>query len=160
MTKSLKLIIRGHAKSTTASWYSVEMHSNMMNYVKLQHAMNSVLWSNNDSTLCLSGIFWFLIIAIVFIQFAPFNPSIRHNYMEYIWYNTCYAGFYCNLLCCGCIIRWCRLLELRTISWRHQMETFSALLAICAGNSPVTGEFPAQMASDADLWCHLWSPPE
>ena len=28
--------------------------------------------------------------------------------------------------------------------WRHQMETFSALLAICAGNSPVTGEFHAQ----------------
>ena len=24
------------------------------------------------------------------------------------------------------------------------METFSALLAICAGNSPVIGEFPAQ----------------
>ena len=31
------------------------------------------------------------------------------------------------------------------VSWRrHQMETFSALLAICAGNSPATGEFPAQ----------------
>ena len=28
--------------------------------------------------------------------------------------------------------------------WRHQMETSSALLAICAGNSPVPGEFPAQ----------------
>ena len=28
--------------------------------------------------------------------------------------------------------------------WRHQMETFSALLAICAGNSPVPGEFPIQ----------------
>ena len=28
--------------------------------------------------------------------------------------------------------------------WRHQMETFSALLAICAGNSPVSGDFPAQ----------------
>ena len=35
--------------------------------------------------------------------------------------------------------------------WRHQMETFSMLLAICAGNSPgtagnspVPGEFPAQ----------------
>ena len=27
---------------------------------------------------------------------------------------------------------------------RHQMETFSALLAICAENSPVTGEFRAQ----------------
>ena len=28
--------------------------------------------------------------------------------------------------------------------WRHQMETCSALLAICAGNSPVTGQSPAQ----------------
>ena len=28
--------------------------------------------------------------------------------------------------------------------WRHKMETFYALLALCAGNSPVTGEFPAQ----------------
>ena len=28
--------------------------------------------------------------------------------------------------------------------WCHQMETRSALLAICAGNSPVPGEFPAQ----------------
>ena len=26
--------------------------------------------------------------------------------------------------------------------WRHQMETFSALLALCARNSPVTGESP------------------
>ena len=31
------------------------------------------------------------------------------------------------------------------VSWRrHQMETFSALLALCAGNSPVNGEFPSQ----------------
>ena len=28
--------------------------------------------------------------------------------------------------------------------WRHQMDTFSALLALCEGNSPVTGEFPSQ----------------
>ena len=28
--------------------------------------------------------------------------------------------------------------------WRHQLETFSALLAICAGNSPVPSEFPTQ----------------
>ena len=27
--------------------------------------------------------------------------------------------------------------------WRHQMETFSVLLALCAGNSPVPGKFPA-----------------
>ena len=34
----------------------------------------------------------------------------------------------------GIFLRW----------WRHQMETFSALLALCEGNSPVTGEFPSQ----------------
>ena len=28
--------------------------------------------------------------------------------------------------------------------WRHQMEIFSTLLAFCAGNSPVTCEFPSQ----------------
>ena len=28
--------------------------------------------------------------------------------------------------------------------WRHQMETFPALLALCAGNSPVNGGFPSQ----------------
>ena len=28
--------------------------------------------------------------------------------------------------------------------WCHQTETFSALLVICAGNSPVPGDFPAQ----------------
>ena len=28
--------------------------------------------------------------------------------------------------------------------WRHQMETFSALLALCSGSSPVSGDFPVQ----------------
>ena len=32
--------------------------------------------------------------------------------------------------------------------WRHQMEIYSALLAICAGNSPGTGEFPHK-----GQWC-------
>ena len=41
-----------------------------------------------------------------------------------------------------------------------KIETFSALQALWAGNSPVTGEFPAQRASDTELWCFLWSAPE
>ena len=45
--------------------------------------------------------------------------------------------------------RWCiyaspSLSELIDTWWRHQMETFSALLVIYAENSPVSGEFPAQ----------------
>ena len=41
--------------------------------------------------------------------------------------------------------------------WRHQMETFSALLALCAGNSPVSGEFPAQrpVAQSFDVFFDL-----
>ena len=45
------------------------------------------------------------------------------------------------------------------VTWRHQMETFSALLTLCAGNSPVPGEFPSK-ASVAELWRFLWSAPE
>ena len=37
------------------------------------------------------------------------------------------------------------------------MEAFSALLAICAGNSPVTGEFPAQrpVTRSFDVFCDV-----
>ena len=38
----------------------------------------------------------------------------------------------------------CVYLQILYSWWRHQTETFSALLTICAGNSPVTREFPAQ----------------
>ena len=34
--------------------------------------------------------------------------------------------------------------ELGQSWWRHQMETFYSLLALCEGNSPVIGEFPSQ----------------
>ena len=37
-----------------------------------------------------------------------------------------------------------QVMGLSSTWWLHQMETFSTLLAICAGNSPVSGEFPAQ----------------
>ena len=40
--------------------------------------------------------------------------------------------------------------------WRHQMETFSVLLALCVGNSTVTGESPSQTlrrSFDGSLIC-------
>ena len=40
------------------------------------------------------------------------------------------------------------------------MMTSSALLALCVGNSPVTGEFPPTKASDTELWCFLCYAPE
>ena len=41
---------------------------------------------------------------------------------------------YTNETNCSCPPSW----------WRHQIKNFYALLALCAGNSPVTGEFPTQ----------------
>ena len=44
------------------------------------------------------------------------------------------------------IFKWILLnwYEWKSTWWRHQMETFSALLTLCVGNSQVTGEFLAQ----------------
>ena len=41
--------------------------------------------------------------------------------------------------------------------WRHQMETFSALLDLGAGNSPVTDEFPPQRPLTWSFDFFLWS---
>ena len=40
------------------------------------------------------------------------------------------------------------------------METFSVIVDLRAGNSPVTGEFFSQRASDAEISCFLLSAPE
>ena len=57
------------------------------------------------------------------------------------------------LIRCGSVAQYCvqviigssRPKGLQSVSWwRHEMETFSALLAICAENSPVPCEFTAE----------------
>ena len=47
------------------------------------------------------------------------------------------------LLDAGILINCCHRCLPRA-RWYHQMETFSVLLALCAGNSQVTGDFPSQ----------------
>ena len=59
-------------------------------------------------------------------------PSCAEEFKIYIVILDVIAWSPCGT--CHCYATW----------WRHQMETFSALLAICGGNSPVIGEFPAQ----------------
>ena len=64
---------------------------------------------------------------------------------------------------CGCLGNAKRqVIGIHVIAWwRHEMETFSALLAICAGNSPVPGEFRSQwrgtlMFSLICVWINGW----
>ena len=52
----------------------------------------------------------------------------------------------------------CRFIECSSMPWwRHQIETFSALLGICAGNSPVNSPHKGQWR---DVGCFLWSTTE
>ena len=60
-----------------------------------------------------------------------------HRYLKFIDAKTrfsCKVSHFVKASMCLIITSW----------WRHQMETFSALLALCVGNSPVPGEFPSQ----------------
>ena len=61
--------------------------------------------------------------------------------VEIIWWIICII--ICNKMnsCCNCVKQ---KITYDMIWWRHRMETFSTLLPLCAGNSPVTGEFPAR----------------
>ena len=43
-----------------------------------------------------------------------------------------------------CLCKATKAYNFLNLWWRHQMETFLALLALCAGNLPVTGEIPSQ----------------
>ena len=60
-------------------------------------------------------------------------------------------------------LRWPMFIKLYdAIWWRHQMETFFALLALCEGNPPVTGGFPSQkpvslMFSLISAWINGWA---
>ena len=59
-------------------------------------------------------------------------------------YNFCLSEITFRLLRWNCTWK-CRKKCIHSSTWwRQQMETFSALLALCAANSPVTGEFSAQ----------------
>ena len=60
--------------------------------------------------------------------------SIHIHVATLNWIMIIGSGVACRLLVVKLSITW----------WRHQMETFSALLTLCARNSPVTGESPSQ----------------
>ena len=99
-------------------------------YQRQGQVITKILW---DIIICPCP--WCLLLAN-----NPHNSSSASKYwtvMNFLLHNTIggYKG-YVNVS-----ITW-RHQDLTW--WRHQMETFSALLAICAGNWPVPGEFPTQ----------------
>ena len=70
------------------------------------------------------------------------------KYIEYILTVRHYNRVH-DKLCSASVVQdqteFCQWASHKSLAWwRHQMVTFSALLALCAGNSLVSGEFPAQ----------------
>ena len=95
----------------------------------------------------------------MFISWIPYIVSMFEGHM---WTEHCWSCDILNKdLSChwGSSVLWCPICRVNSSAWwRHQMETFSALLALCAGNSPVSGEFPAQrpVTRSFDVLCPLW----
>ena len=82
-------------------------------------------------------------------DFKGFLITMREITMWYAQWKDCGNYVHCQ---CRQVSGISKLLSLKgrelkceiATWWRHQMETFFALLATCAGNSPVPGEFPTQ----------------
>ena len=95
----------------------------------------------NSSLFLLRPLNWYFLTAnqksmgiFILLYFCPW--PLNSCYLFHMpWQHRC---------CVMCkLLQWSQYQNLMT--WcRHQMETFSALLAICVGNSLASGEFPAQ----------------
>ena len=70
------------------------------------------------------------VACLLLVSYTAIYVSHQRKAICFLWIRTCFPF----TPCCMPVHTW----------WRHQMETFSALLAICAGNSSVPGDFPAQ----------------
>ena len=88
---------------------------------------------------------WYQTVEVKYSGKVFFYYMIR----QYFWWFWTNHQTFCKIIsnvwwqmafCEQCFMGWL----INITRWRRQMETFSALLAICAGNSPVTGEFPTQ----------------
>ena len=74
------------------------------------------------------------ILLLISLKFVPLGPNDNksalfwvHSWSTITHFNDAYMRLQASM-------SW----------WRHQMATFSVSLALCVGNSPVTGEFPSQ----------------
>ena len=101
------------------------------------------LWKNRYPPKCVSQIQWFKTMwhhgrrycHVICLSIFVLNALT----------GTCVEAWACKILIC-CRFRWHGCDFNPESCWRHQMETFSALLALCAGNSHVTREFTSQRA--------------
>ena len=82
-----------------------------------------------------------------FVWFHQYN--VNDGYKICIWHDSCAVVVYTKL-CCDLMagnwitVNWSPVKRVKIYITTSSNGNISALLAVCAGNSPVTGEFPAQ----------------
>ena len=139
--------VAGEMRRDLSYWFDggsthCKLHSEVINYVtctlRCPKSPATRLLSNNlfrltyrkSLKLCISGLDWSL---------------SAHYALTYFFIEILATGLYFEtFLATGTNITYVMYKVNNMPRWRHQMETFSALLAICVVNSPVPGEFPAQ----------------
>ena len=86
-----------------------------------------LIWSKNVFKVIMAAKLYFIVLVPCSVRFVLYS----HMFI--------YCPGWCRSTTLMYFLTNCRLKTV-TSWWRHQMETFSALLAICEGNSPVPGE--------------------
>ena len=122
----------------TSIWLVVHM-----SYFVLFH---EPFWTYHDARYT-RRLTWSLSVCMEYV--APFYVTFSISLL----YSIMFLIFLSNVFIFGavsysiCAITW----------WRHQMETFSALLALCMRKPTGHRWIPPIKTSDAELWCFLWS---
>ena len=76
---------------------------------------------------------WLYVVMVILIDISDILLSRKIHSPKLPAYSTCTVDRKTRAQCWQ---------TLKLAWWRHQMKTLSALLVLCAGNSPVTTEFP------------------
>ena len=101
-------------------------------------------WYNGISLYCKSKEQWFAEVHRVIETVSPYSPYDGNLIKNRLPNLEGLASVYNPEVNMVPIRRGVVCIQCQETWWRHQMETFSALLALCAGNSTVIAEFSSQ----------------
>ena len=110
-------------------WSSVDL--NMSRWIKKPDHQHDFIWLERQ-LMTTRSVHNFSHVATT--ELLEMGKRMTHNIVKSTKYHLWSMNPYRRVL----LVDWHRTW------WRHRMETFSALLVLCTGNSPVTGEFPAK----------------
>ena len=108
--------------------YVIKLHQGVFIYVA-----GALFLSDNTHKLSTTNFRTLHCVALYFVCLLQFQFGHGSSLVKFICFMLKPISISTSIGPCG-NVPW----------WSHQVEIFSALLAICVGNSPVTGDLPVQ----------------